>query len=128
MPIQLLLKEKPVVEVDVTGIVPTRLEQLSKKEIATLPIRVGNQSKPLDAVFSISGSMTKEEPMIEFSGDLQSVIGIGAELDRGEISITGSAGSNIGRSMSGGTLRVSGNAGDFAGAEMTGGQLHIDRG
>ena len=125
MPIQLLLEEKPLVAVNVTGIVPLKLARLSKKEIATLPIHVGNQSKPLESVFSISGSTTDEEPRLEFAGELGLVVGIGEGLDRGEISIVGNAGHNVGRSMSAGTISVTGNVGDFAGAEMTGGQLLV---
>ena len=125
MPIKLLLKEKPLVAVDVSGIVPYRLAQLSKKEIATIPIRVGNQSQPLQSVFSISGSTTEEMPTLEFAGDLKLVVGIGEGLDRGAISIDGNAGNNVGRLMSGGTIDAAGDVGDFAGAEMTGGKLLI---
>jgi len=111
------------VPVEIEGIVPDRLRELSLDAIAELPIFCGNRSVRLDEHFAIAGDAADERLL--FRGDLAGVHWIGAKMQAGELRIEGDAGRHVGSNLHGGEIHVSGTVGDWVGAEMKAGLIHV---
>jgi len=123
MPIKLLYKAKTAVPVEVEGLVPSTIREMSPAAIERFEIFHGNEKLPLADFFSISGSAA--DGRMVFEGDLSGVHWIGAHMADGEIRIEGSAGRHVGSEMTGGQVHVSGDASDWVGGEMHGGLIHV---
>lgn len=114
--------ETPSLPLEAESITPDRFAGLPEREVARLPVQVGNGTAELGGLFRVQGKGTEE---IRVAGDVPRVRGIGAGMTRGRVVLEGSAGSHVGARMRGGELVVAGDAGDWAGAEMAGGVLRI---
>lgn len=123
MPLKLSYKLKTGVPVEVDGIVPSRLADLSQGAIERLEVQHGNQRLPLAEAFATTGNAA--DGRLEFSGDLAGVHRIGAGMTAGRIDVAGAAGRHVGSQMTGGEIHLAGSAGDWLGAEMHGGSIHV---
>ncbi len=90
--------------VEVEGIVPETVRDLSPPAIEQLPIQFGNQSVPLAELFQVEGDASDER--IEWVGDLAGVHWIGAKMAIGAMRVAGSAGRHAGSRMRGGSLVI----------------------
>jgi formylmethanofuran dehydrogenase subunit C len=123
MSLTLTWKAATALPVDGTPLRPEQFFEVSCREAARTPLRVGNASLPLAELFDVHGSSGDERLTLE--GDLKTVRGLGRGMARGHLVIQGDAGPQLGAEMSGGRIDVTGDAGDWAGAEMREGVLHI---
>lgn len=111
------------VPVEVEGLTPDKVRDMSLAEIERFEIFHGNQKLPLAEMFKVSGSPAEEQ--LVFSGNLGGVHWIGAHQQRGTIRVEGDAGRHVGSEMEGGEIHVLGNAGDWVGGEMHNGLIYV---
>ncbi len=123
MPLELKLKIKTTVPIEVEGITPDRLCELSPDQIQRLDVFHGNQKIALADAFDTQGDAG--DRVIEFQGDMSGVHWIGAGMQSGSIVVNGPAGRHLGSEMKGGRIVVHGHAGDWVGAEMKGGFIVV---
>jgi formylmethanofuran dehydrogenase subunit C len=123
MPLKLSYKLNTGVPVEVDGIVPNVLADLSLPEIERLEVQHGNERLPLAEAFSAKGDAA--DGRLEFSGELAGVHRIGAGMTAGRIDVDGTAGRHVGSQMTGGEIHLAGSAGDWLGAEMHGGSIDV---
>lgn len=123
MTLTLELQATTSIPLELEGITPDRVRQLSVAEIERLEIFEGNRKLPLGEFFSVRGSA--EDESICLQGDCSGVHWIGTKMQSGSIRIEGSAGRHVGSEMSGGTIEVHGDVGDWVGAEMVKGTIHV---
>jgi formylmethanofuran dehydrogenase subunit C len=121
--LQLELKQKSSVPLEVEGLTPDISKSLSLADIEQFPIFQGNRKVALAEFFSVAGDPSDEA--IEWQGDLAGVHWIGAKMTSGRIHITGDCGRHLGSEMRGGAIHVEGDAGDWVGGEMHGGLIHV---
>jgi formylmethanofuran dehydrogenase subunit C len=124
--IKLNLRDTSPIPLEVFGIIPERLHDLSALEIAKIPIQHGNREAPLGEFFDVTKQSSHSSTIdLRFTGETRNVKGIGAGMSSGAIHVDGSAGMHAGARMAGGTLRIEGAAGDWLGAEMQGGRIEV---
>lgn len=123
MTLKLVYRGQTGVPVEVEGITPNVVRELSQKEIEHLEIFHGNVKMPLAEMFGVSGDAS--DGQMEWQGDLSGVHWIGAKMTSGSIRIPGNGGRHIGSEMKGGEIHVDGDAGDWVGGEMKGGLIHV---
>jgi formylmethanofuran dehydrogenase subunit C len=123
MPLCLTLRAPSQFPIEVTGLVPDVLRDMTLAQIERLPVLHGNEQLPLGEVFEVRGTAADET--IEFAGDMAGVHHIGAQMRSGAIHVAGSAGRHLGSQMAGGEITVHGDAADWAGAEMHEGLIRI---
>jgi formylmethanofuran dehydrogenase subunit C len=111
------------VPVEIEGIIPDRLRNLSPGEIERLEIFHGNRKLPLAELFAVSGEAA--DGRVDFEGNLAGVHYIGYGMSKGEIHVHGNAGRHLGGEMTGGRIVVEGSAGDWVGGEMKGGTIEV---
>ncbi len=116
--------QPPALRVDMRGILPAALADMSAAQVERLPVLHGNERLALADLFSLS-SAPSDTPALVFEGDLSRFDRIGWQLGAGRIELRGPAGNHLGTGMSGGEILVSGRVGHMAGCEMSGGRLHI---
>lgn len=109
--------------IDLAGVVPDRLADLSSDAIARIAISADGRTCQLGDLFTIAGSAV--DGRITCVGDYSRVHRLGATMQRGEIVVQGNVGRHAGEAMAGGTLFVQGNAGDWLAADMTGGEVLV---
>ncbi|MDZ4658093.1 MAG: formylmethanofuran dehydrogenase subunit C [Bythopirellula sp.] len=119
----LSLKSHSTLPLELSEIIPEIVREKSLAEVAKLKMWHGRVQVALAELFSISGSATDQQ--LEFSGDLSTAVGIGANMKSGKIRVHGNAGREVGLGMSGGEIEVTGNVGDSPGAEMHGGIIRV---
>jgi formylmethanofuran dehydrogenase subunit C len=117
------LREPSSVPIEVEGVTPDGLRELSLAAIEQLPVLHGNCRLPLAELFRVQGSAVDETHI--WNGDLSSVHWLGAKMKSGRIEVHGHIGRHLGSEMTGGEIHVFGNAGDWVGAEMHGGVIHV---
>ena len=110
--------------IEVEGINPQALRDLSKGRIADRQIWLGRKKTALGELFRIKGTC-QEDLSIHWHGNLKSVHWIGAEMTGGQMEIHGDAGRHVGSRMTGGSIIAHTNVADFAAMEMRGGLLRI---
>lgn len=115
--------ELPSLPLEADVLTPDRVAGRSEREVARLPIQVGNATAELGELFRVQATGAEE---IRIAGDVSRVRGIGAGMTRGRIVVEGSVGMHAGARMRGGEMIVAGGAGPWAGAEMAGGLLRIE--
>jgi formylmethanofuran dehydrogenase subunit C len=108
--------------IEIEGLTPDRVANLSEAEIAAAPVWFGSRRASLGDFFDVKGERAGR---IHIEGDLRQVDGLGAACATGEIVIHGSAGRRVGAGMTGGRIDVRGDVGDDAGVGMQGGTLHV---
>jgi formylmethanofuran dehydrogenase subunit C len=123
MTLQLTYQGNAVVPVEVEGITPDAVGDLSPSEIELLPIQHGNEQRPLAEFFSVSGDAA--DGQMRWEGDLSTVHWIGAKMTGGRVHVAGSAGRHVGSEMQGGEIVVDGDASDWVGGEMHGGFIRV---
>ncbi|MBN1852110.1 MAG: formylmethanofuran dehydrogenase subunit C [Pirellulales bacterium] len=123
MPLTLTYRAETKVPVEIEGITPDTVRELSLDAIRRLDIYHGNQTIPLGAMFDIEGDPSDLE--FEMHGNLSGVHWIGAHMREGRIQIHGPAGRHLGSEMLGGAIIVHGDAGDWVGGEMHGGLIRV---
>lgn len=108
--------------INLTGIVPDRLLELSLPEIAALPITVGDESVALENAFEIvEGHRNK----LQLSGDLSHCDCVGGTMRGGELEVAGSVGNYLAQDMTSGRITVAGHAGSYACSSLGGGIVEI---
>jgi formylmethanofuran dehydrogenase subunit C len=123
MALRLQFRGSSGVPVEVEGITPDAVRELSRDAIARLPVFEGNRSAELGDFFDVQGQADDEH--LIWAGDLRGVHWIGAKMLSGRIDVEGPAGRHVGSEMRGGEIHVQGDAGDWVGGEMHGGLIHV---
>jgi formylmethanofuran dehydrogenase subunit C len=113
----------PVQRVDVSPLTPENLAGLSKADIGSIALIVGNQRVRVDEIFNISGGNAKH---LVFAGETAKLDYVGKNLSGGQIEVQGSCGAYVGIGMNAGQINIRGNVGAFAACEMRGGLLQIE--
>jgi formylmethanofuran dehydrogenase subunit C len=121
----LTLREPSPIPLDIEGITPERVANLSELEVAKLPVLHGNRDVQLGEFFDVSARSRATNADLHFAGDTRTVKGIGACMGKGFISVENDVGMHAGARMTGGTLIIDGSAGDWLGAEMKGGTIEV---
>jgi len=109
--------------IELTGVVPDRLADLSATSIARIAISADGRICSLGDLFAIEGDAT--DGRILCAGDFSRVHRLGAGMQHGTIVVEGPVGRHAGEAMAGGTLSVQGDAGDWLAASMTGGKVLV---
>jgi formylmethanofuran dehydrogenase subunit C len=109
--------------VDLDGLIPEAVRGLDLPAIARLKVRADGLPCEIGAIFTVAGDPAGEHLVCR--GDFSRVHRIGADMTRGRIDVTGSAGRHAGAGMAGGTLAIAGDAGDWLAAEMAGGEVRV---
>ncbi len=123
MTLELTYQGNTTIPLEIEGINPDTVEQLTIAEIEKLPIFHGKDKCVLADYFKVSGDAADQH--INLSGQLAGVHWIGTKMERGTITIEGDCGRHLGSEMRGGTITVQGNASDWIGAEMRGGHIRV---
>lgn len=123
MALTLHYKTTSSVPVEVEGITPDVVRDLTVAEIERLDVFQGNRKAAVADFFEVSGDASDGE--MTWEGDLAGVHWIGAKMREGKIHIRGNGGRHIGSEMKGGEIIVDGDAGDWVGGEMKGGLIHV---
>ncbi len=123
MPLRLIYKAQTSIPVEVEGLVPDAIREMTAAEVERFEIFHGNEKLPLAEFFSVSGSAV--DGRMDFEGNLAGVHWIGAHMGTGAIHVEGPAGRHVGSEMTGGEIHVAGDAGDWVGGEMHGGLVHV---
>ena len=123
MALTLELNVSTTIPLEVEGITPNAIRELSTAEVEKLEVFEGNNKATVGDFFTVSGSPDDEE--IRFLGDVSGVHWIGTQMSSGHIIIEGNGGRHIGSEMSGGRIDVMGDASDWVGAEMKDGMIHV---
>ena len=123
MSLQVSLKMQTNVPVEVEGVTPDAVREMSLDDIQQLTAFHGNRKMALAEIFEVSGDPS--DGQIDWHGDLSGVHWIGAKMSSGNVVVHGNAGRHVGSEMRGGKIEVKGNAGDWVGGEMKGGRIHV---
>ncbi|PRD41481.1 formylmethanofuran dehydrogenase subunit C [Phyllobacterium phragmitis] len=116
------LRAQPEERLDLSALIPDRLDGMSVAEIAKL--RIGTSRRPalVGDIFKIRG---ENRSHIIFDGGSRRFDRVGAGMSGGMLFVAGDAGAQAGRRMSGGMLVIEDNCGPHAGSGMAGGRLEI---
>ncbi|MFO1065697.1 MAG: formylmethanofuran dehydrogenase subunit C [Pirellulales bacterium] len=109
--------------INLFGIVPDQLRDLSLEMIAALPVATEANEKRLSDWFDVCDG---DRSILKFEGDLSRADYIGGGMRDGAIELTGSAGHFLAEGMRGGRIIVTGNASDYACSDMRGGSVVIE--
>jgi formylmethanofuran dehydrogenase subunit C len=126
--LHLALKQPPIAPLEAECISPTGFWGKSTDEITRLPLLHGRECVELGEFFDVQGSSPADGSQAErvvVEGDLSRVKYLGFAMDRGTLSIRGSAGMHLGERIAGGAIEVEGNADDWVGAQMSGGMIRV---
>jgi len=123
MALELALRSASALPIEVEGLLPEAVRDLSLAQIERWPIFHGNERLPLAELFLVRGAAT--DGCIVFAGDVSGVHRIGAHLQVGAIHVAGNAGRHVGSEMTGGQITIEGDAGDWLGGEMHGGTIRV---
>ncbi|MBQ1762781.1 MAG: formylmethanofuran dehydrogenase subunit C, partial [Aquincola sp.] len=116
--IDLTLRQAPSLRVDLRGLLPATLADLTVAQIEQLPFGHGNHSVPLAEWFSVQRHDTDgDQPALRLVGDCSRFDRIGTGLAAGSLVVEGPAGDYVGAGMTGGELLVHGDAGLLAACE-----------
>jgi formylmethanofuran dehydrogenase subunit C len=108
--------------IEIDGLTPDRMANLTEADIAALPVLAGSHRAALGDFFTVQGERSDR---LHIEGDLRNVDRVGAGTAAGALLIHGSAGRRIGAGMTGGWIDVRGDVSDEAGLGMHGGALRI---
>ncbi len=124
MPLVLECRSETSLPIEVEGILPGSLSNLSSKAVSSSPILHGRNKLELGELFHVTGTIDETETII-WNGNLEPVHGIGLGMTGGTMVIETAAGRHVGGKMSGGRIEAKSNVSDFVGAEMTGGTIRV---
>lgn len=123
MTLQFELRQPSSVPLEIEGLTPDALRDLSLAAIEQLSIFQGNRKLPLGEFFRVQGSAADEHHV--WNGELAGVHWLGAQMKSGRIEVHGNIGRHLGSEMTGGEIHVFGSAGDWVGAELHGGLINV---
>ena len=123
MPLTLTLKKTTNVPLEVEGVTPDVVRNLSLTEIEKLQVFEGNRQIPLAEFFSVAGDPSDERMIWE--GELQGVHWIGAKMKSGIMEVRSNAGRHVGSELRGGEIHVYGAVSDWVGGELHNGLIHV---
>lgn len=122
-PLTFTLRSEPEERLDLSSLVPNKLNGMPIAEVAGLRIGTSRTPAIVGDIFKITGA---DASNIIFSGGSGRFDFVGAEMTAGQIRVDGDVGARAGRHMAGGTLVIRGDAGLQAGSGMKGGRIEID--
>jgi formylmethanofuran dehydrogenase subunit C len=126
MGFKLTLRTQSAIPLEVDGLLPERLANLSALQVAKRPVLHGNRTEPLGDHFDVATAGPVVSGVdIQFAGDTRNVHGIGRGMTAGFVYVENDAGRHAGAGMTGGELIVDSGAGDWLGAEMRGGRIEV---
>lgn len=118
----LRMSAAPRERLDLSGLVPGALVNLSLREIEALPVGTGKAAIRTGDVFAVSGT-PGERLVIE--GGSRHLDNVGARHLGGAIIVEGDVGAYAGRNMRAGLLDIRGSAGPYLGAGLVGGLITV---
>jgi formylmethanofuran dehydrogenase subunit C len=121
-PLVLTLKQEPEQRLDLSPLVPHRLNGKTAKEIAAIELQTTRETVTAGDVFKIRSGSAES---IRIEGGSERLDNIGQDMKSGEIVIEGDCGKCLGRNLSGGSVAALGDCGPYAGSCMSGGRLEI---
>ncbi len=114
--------------IDGRALRPDHFADLSRDELAAMPINIGRTTRRLADLFDIEGDASDELIL----RDLPLLDGLGAGMESGKLIVECNVGDDLAASMSGGQIVVQGNAGHRVGGPgygspigMTGGEIAV---
>ncbi|MDP9929033.1 formylmethanofuran dehydrogenase subunit C [Variovorax paradoxus] len=116
------VRQTPALRVDLRGITPAALAELSADQVEQLSVGHGNEMLALAELFDVAPG---EEGVLRFEGSLERFDRIGWQMDGGSIRVEGHVGHYAGGCMRGGELSIEGHAGLLAACEMAGGSIDV---
>ena len=116
------LRQTPALRVDLRGITPSALADLSAAQVEQLAVGHGAEMLALAELFDVAPG---EEGVLRFEGSLERFDRIGWQMDGGSIRVEGHVGHYAGGCMRGGELHIEGHAGLLAACEMAGGSIDV---
>ncbi len=119
----LRLRSLPAQRLDMSPFTPLNLAAMTARQVAEIPLRLGNLELQTGELFEVSGNDTEH---IVIQAESDKLDGIGTALDRGKVLVEGHAGAYLGRRMMGGRIQVTGNSGILSGSSMSGGLITIE--
>lgn len=122
MGFKLTLRTPSPVPLEVDGVLPERVANLSALEVAKLPVLHGSRTEPLGEHFEVTTGTLAD---VHFAGDTRNVHAIGRGMTGGSVYVENDVGRHVGALMTGGELIVDSAAGDWLGAEMKGGRIEV---
>src|SRR4051794_32509534 len=111
---KLTLRAPSSIPLELDGILPERISELSPLEVAKLPVQFGNRSEALGAFFDVVPAPDRFADL-HLAGDTRNVRHIGAGMARGSIFVEGPVGMHAGARMSGGSLTLDAGAAEWLG-------------
>jgi formylmethanofuran dehydrogenase subunit C len=121
-PLTLALRDYPDQRLDMSELVPDRLQGMSVRDIGAIEIQTTRNRVIVADVFRIRSGDPK---MLRIEGGCDRLDRIGHAMASGAIEVDGDAGAQAGRKMTAGQLTIRGSAGPWTGSGMSGGQLTI---
>ncbi|MFG1428280.1 formylmethanofuran dehydrogenase subunit C [Roseixanthobacter glucoisosaccharinicivorans] len=118
---ELRLRGSLAARLDLSGITPHALAELSRSEVERLPLAYGTTRLPLGELFAV---VPAAEGVLRISGDPRLDF-VGAALAPGEMMVSGPVGAFAGAQMVGGELIIEGDAGEGVGSGMSGGRIQV---
>ncbi len=118
------LKGRPTQRLDLSSLVPSRLDGLNRKQIESLSVATTREAVTVGDAFKVKG---KDAQRLHFTETDDRCDKIGAKLSGGEIVVDGDAGMLLGAQMKRGKITVHGSAGVSVGASMSGGDISVQR-
>ena len=115
-------KQTPVLRVDLRGVTPGALANLTPLEVERAPLAYGNARVPLAEFFHVEA---RGDDALVFAADLARFDRVGWQMDGGRLLVEGAVGDYAGGCMRGGEIVVQGDARDLVACEMSGGTLTI---
>ncbi|WP_454855349.1 formylmethanofuran dehydrogenase subunit C [Rhizobium binxianense] len=122
-PLTFTLRSEPEERLDLSGLIPDKLSDMTSAEIAKLRIGTSRHPAAVGDIFKITGA---DASNIVFCGGSGRFDLVGADMTVGRIRVAGDAGARAGRRMAGGLLKIEGKAGLQAGSGMKNGRIEID--
>jgi formylmethanofuran dehydrogenase subunit C len=116
------LREPQGLPVEASALQPERLTGLGEREMAALPLQVGNRQVPVGELFDI---VMGDPSTLVIEGDGRRLQRLGAGMTGGRILVEGDAGYRLGEAMAGGEIAVEGSVGDLCAAAMQGGVIRV---
>lgn len=107
---------------DVSRLIPNRLNNLKLAEIKKLKLQYGNKIVTVGELFKVTG---RRNDHIQIMASTTKIIRIGQEMGQGIIEVFGDAGDYLGKHMRGGKIKINGNTADWTGCSMVNGQIEI---
>ncbi len=118
-----IAKQQTAQRVDMSLLVPHKLEGLSVADICAIELQNGKRKIRVDELFDVSGT---DIHTIVIKNSFNKLDFIAKELQNGSMTVEGDVGAYLGMSMTNCELTVNGNVDLYAACEMKGGLLTIN--